>query len=776
MKSNVFTYLILALFAVAGAAYYFGFFNHTPMATEEKNELSTSQQSVEKKKEKSESPSKPQTPSSEVNEPKPIENTELKVPPAPEVLPSAKGHPFIACTSAELDRLQKAWKEEGLNHEAVKEAIESANSALSKEIEFPIRGGQHAQWYQCDRCQIALKTVENGHQCPKCGKIYTGSPYDDVIFLKKHHENLKRMISCAWAYAVTGDEKYAAYASKILLGYAERYLQYPLHAIDLKTPPNSSAGHIFAQTLDEAYCMALEIGPAYDLIWNSEALKESDHQAIEKNLILPLLQNLEKHRTKTSNWQTYHNAAMIVGGALLKDDAWVQKAIHDPENGFYFQIKEAISIEGMWHENSWGYHFYTMEAMTAIAETARRMGIDLWKEPALQKMYLLPVQYSMVNGSLPRFGDDVNSRVTKMPDQLEVAYHAFHAPELEPLLPQVPIFQTVMFGREVSAKKEEVFQGSHLFRGAGHAILRTLGEPSLSAALTFGPYGGFHGHFDKLSFVLYGYQQELGVDPGRAAAQAYRLPIHGNWYKATVGHNAIVVDGNSQQPVEGAVDFFESTPTDAVVMTHVDGAYEGVKMKRMLYLSPRYLVVMDEVVADRAHRIDWIYHNRGTGAKVLSESGEEESMEGGTLPQGYQGAEYMERLKKTKLDRPFQVRFSGGDVLLSLTSSGSAGTEVFKGDGVGASVEDRVPLVILSRQTDKTRFVTVFEPLKKGAQPLVREVSVKETESGCQIQIRREDGNDELNLDAANKVEIMREGKKVLSASPKSEEGTETKK
>ena len=37
--------------------------------------------------------------------------------------------------------------------------------------------------------------------------------------------------------------------------------------------------------------------------------------------------------------------------------------------------------------------------------------------------------------------------------------------------------------------------------------------------------------------------RELGVDPGRARSQAYRLPIHTGWYKATVGHNAVLVDG-----------------------------------------------------------------------------------------------------------------------------------------------------------------------------------------------------------------------------------------
>ena len=71
--------------------------------------------------------------------------------------------------------------------------------------------------------------------------------------------------------------------------------------------------------------------------------------------------------------------------------------------------------------------------------------------------------------------------------------------------------------------------------GAGHALLF---EGDCSLALTFGPFGGFHGHFDKLSFVWFGKGRELGVDPGRARSQAYRLRIHREWYRATLSHKS----------------------------------------------------------------------------------------------------------------------------------------------------------------------------------------------------------------------------------------------
>ena len=61
------------------------------------------------------------------------------------------------------------------------------------------------------------------------------------------------------------------------------------------------------------------------------------------------------------------------------------KAVADPENGFVFQMNTSVTEDGMWYENSWGYHFYTLSAMVQIAEWARHLDIDLWTNPTLAR-------------------------------------------------------------------------------------------------------------------------------------------------------------------------------------------------------------------------------------------------------------------------------------------------------------------------------------------------------------------------------------------------------
>jgi len=676
----------------------------------------------------------------------------------PEIsLPKPMKHPALAGTAEELARLQAAWKGAGPAHELVAGVVARADKLIGKPIAFPPRGGQHNQWYQCDGCQMALKTVDDTHhQCPKCGKVYTGEPYDDVVFAKQHGANLRGMTDAAWAWAVAGKKEHAEHAARVLLGYAERYRKYPYHTNNPKDTQGKSGGRLFEQTLNEASCLATQIGPAYDLIHDSGALGDQDHQAIRAGLILPMLENLAKHRAGKSNWQSWHNAAMVWGGALAGEAAWVQRAIADPENGFHFQMKASVTEDGMWYENSWGYHFYTLGALTATAEATRRLGLDLWKHPVLRKMFALPARYAMADGSLPRFGDDVNTSAAGSASLLECAYQATGDPALAGLLPAKANWESVMFGREPGTRERPKVEGSEVFKGAGHVILRTRGEAGLSAALTFGPYGGFHGHFDKLSFVFFGYGRELGVDPGRAASQAYRLPVHGNWYKATVGHNAVLVDGASQQPAEGRLEFFAAKEDCAAAVASCDAAYPGVKHRRLLCLTPGYLLVVDELTAEKPRRFDWIYHNRGSAARCAA------AAEDGRPGENFPGGEYLNGVKAGVTDQPFRIEFAGDEVTTWLTAAAGPGTGLRTGDGVGASMVDRVPLAVITRQGRAVRFAAVLEPVRKGGKPAVSEVRLEQPGEGLRVTVQNGGQAEVFSLGSDGKVSVTSGERRAL--------------
>jgi hypothetical protein len=671
------------------------------------------------------------------------------------VLPE-RAHPYLACTAEELARVRQAYRGQGEEHDVVAAFEKEAKQFIDQPLDFPPRGGQHNQWYQCDKCEIALKTVDSTHhQCPKCGHIYSGPPYDDVIFSHQHSRNLQQTRTAAWAYAISGDKRFADYAAKVLLGYAERYEQYPYHSNsssqDLKS---RSGGHIFEQTLNEAVCLSTEIGPAYDLIHNSDVLSASDHEKIRDGLLLPMLRNLDKNQTGKNNWQTWHNAGMIWGGTLVGDPAWVQKAIADPKNGFHFQMEVSVSKEGMWYENSWGYHFYTLQALVNIAETARRLDIDLWSNERLKAMFTLPIHYTMADGMLPRFGDDTGSSVKGVGRSFEPAYHAHKDPQILSLLASRPNFESILLGRRTDVTATPPALTSKLVEDAGHAILRTSGQAGLTAAMTFGPYGGFHGHYDKLSFVFYGFEKELAVDPGRARSQAYRLPIHTKWYKATISHNAVLVDGKSQQAATGKLLRFEQGAGYTTAAASCDQAYPGVQHTRWLVMTDAYLLVLDQLHSDAEHRFDWLYHNRGRQA--VCEAARDDVSPAGKFP----GGEYIQNARQGMTADAVRIRFEDPKVPMHLTMAAGQGTTVTVGDGVGGSVTDRVPLAMIGRTGRDAQFAAVLEPVAAGDEPRITGVRVVRAGDGMKVLVERRGATDTIEIHGDQDVSV------VLAANP----------
>ena len=651
-----------------------------------------------------------------------------------------KTRPFLACTADELTRLRETFKRGGDAAAPLIKLIQGAEAALRKPLVFPPRGGQHNQWYQCDKCQMALRTVdETHHQCPKCGTVYSGEPYDDVLFSKTHYANLRRALDASWAYAITGRAEFAADSRAVLLGYAERYSKYPYH--DNQRKAGNTGGHLNEQTLGEASMLAGSIAPAIDLLHDEAGLSPDDRNRINEGLLRPMMKNIAKHEAGKSNWQSWHNAALFAAGALLGDQKAMRLTIESPTQGFLNQMRVSVSDEGMWYENSWSYHAYTLQSLTLHAEFSRRCGVDLWKLTPLRKMFTLPMRYEMPDGSLPRFGDAVGASKGASQNDLECAYHAFKDPVLLPALSTTPTLLSAMYGRDTAARAKTAPLASEVFPGAGHAILRSRSGAGLAAAITFGPYGGFHGHFDKLSFVLFGHGRELGVDPGRAASQAYRLPIHTNWYKGSISHNVVLVNGKSQGPAEGRLLSFGANDDRAIAVAECDKAYAGVKHRRMLYVGPTYALVVDDVSASTQGTFEWVYHNRGKSVEVSPVKNVIKPADGdakfGAL-KGMTGQEYVNWTFEGTTAEPVRAVVQDGDFATTLTAAGGAETLVCAGDGVGASVEERVPLVLLRRTGKQAVFAVTIEPTKQG---LGTVTTIESVSQGDVIKVKVTAGN-----------------------------------
>jgi hypothetical protein len=84
---------------------------------------------------------------------------------------------------------------------------------------------------------------------------------------------------------------------------------------------------------------------------------------------------------------------------------------------------------------------------------------------------------------------------------------------------------------------------------SGNYIMRSGDDANArQVSFTIGPKGGNHGHFDDLSFELFGYGSPLIADPG---PYQYDTSAQRAWAISTPAHNTVSIDGANESDMEG---------------------------------------------------------------------------------------------------------------------------------------------------------------------------------------------------------------------------------
>ncbi|MCW8132735.1 MAG: heparinase II/III family protein, partial [Planctomycetota bacterium] len=466
-------------------------------------------------------------------------NGEIKVRMPPKA--AKDDHPCLLLTPKELEEAREAGKTKERAKEAYALLESKAEDALKLEIDFPDPKGPGAQ----------LK--DRGDE------------------LAKRHDKLSYSAgNLGMAYAFLGKEAYAKKAREILIGYAERYEQYPEH----QGVNRSDTSKVMAQRLSEAmWLVPLLIG--YDYIHPS--LSAEDRAKIETGLIRPCLKMIHRKDPKSiaaewdksragwraggppkpktthvvGNWTNFYNLATIMAGATLGDADLVDLAVYQTKENLLAGIGE----DGMWGEGTIGYQMFALQALTAVMEVAARQGVDLWGfDGARIKMpFDANFRFAYPDGSAPGINDSGRVTFSDWSGMVyDYAYLRYVDPRYARLVNACPrqfvISTGVYYPTRVYDKLEEpaeIAYPSTVFKDLGYAILRSGGTYAL---MDYGPHGGPHGHPDKLNLILFAAGDELGGEP---KMHRYEDPLHGAWTKATVAHNTMAVDERSQSACAG---------------------------------------------------------------------------------------------------------------------------------------------------------------------------------------------------------------------------------
>ena len=98
-------------------------------------------------------------------------------------------------------------------------------------------------------------------------------------------------------------------------------------------------------------------------------------------------------------------------------------------------------------------------------------------------------------------------------------------------------------------------------------------------------------------------EKEILPDLG---SPAYGVPDHKLWYKKTIAHNTVTVDGEDQLPSTGKLVKFENRKDGGYIEAVADSAYNSVMMRRCLDLSPSGLTDVYTCTSDSIHTYDYV--------------------------------------------------------------------------------------------------------------------------------------------------------------------------
>lgn len=564
------------------------------------------------------------------------------------------------------------------------------------------------------------------HACPVDGRVFAGEPYDSAWRWFVNHRLSVGAFELALLWRLDGDEEHRRRAAQILLGYAQRYGGYPVG-----TGRPQARGKATFQSLDEAVWL-IPLARAHDLL--RDALPAGQRRHIEQDLLRPAAAHVRRERLhRIHNIECWHNAALAAVGHGL-DDADLVAAARDGEFGFHRQLADGVGADGLWWEGSSSYHFYALWALVAHAMVSEVADPGLRQAGRLREMIRAPVDLAAPDGRLPATNDcwffsslagTVCHGVPPAAGFYEVAWAWYGDPAFAAVLARTYRTQprdgveALLYGADLPAAAAAPAARSLNLEPSGLVVLRTAAAPPEQGhlVLKYGPHGGGHGHPDKLALSLWAAGEPVSVDLG---TPGYGIGLNQTWYRQTVSHNTVVVDGRSQPEAEGRLRRFDdgSEAQFAVADAEVawaEGAYAGVQMRRTVLWREAYFLDLFRVRCAAPRQLDWVFRVRGRRAGAMA---------GAPHPEALVGDGYGHIAETCALEArsPLQLgwRWPGGGLDLYLPDADDAARIL--GTAPHNPSSERTDILLRRRQGQDALFVALFHPFR-GDDPSVRRVA-----------------------------------------------------
>lgn len=619
--------------------------------------------------------------------------------------------PNLLYTTAELQLMRERAEQHEWARAIRDRILQTADAWLQRDDDPPSGQGGWSHDYVCPEDGARLQFRESHphqHLCRSCGREWEGEKLDATWRSSMHGRFASGARDCALAYHFTGDERYGRRAAEILLWYARNYHTFPYG----RGP--AGRGRVHSQSLTEATWL---IGMFHTADLVDEVLSGGERREVEMNLVRAGTEHISQFTFGIHNIQCWHNACMAIAGYYLGDPDPVARA-EEGSIGFHQQIEQGILEDGMWYERSMGYHYYTLNALIAHIEAARRNGNPLHEDDRIRGMFLVPLLLAQPNLVPPSLNDQGYTRGPINTDTLEVAVGWYADDDAQRALRELyenrggtrSHIRALQYGEDLPETAEYQPPGSSDLPGVGLAVLREgSGDAAVAAMLEYGEHGGGHGHPDKLQLILYGLGQTLMPDPGTTG---YGVPLHREWYKTTPAHNTVTIGSNSQRATTGELLDFQSGDDWSSAAARSTGAYPGWELERRVLLTDGVLVDEFDLRGEEPDTLDWFA--RAPGELQLSLQTAPVTEEAPNATYGY-----IQQMRGAVSGGPWEAWWNvdeqGGR--LHLTFEGAAETEAVACLAPGLPGDDPWHTLRVRRTAAETTFRVVYQMLAPGREP-----------------------------------------------------------
>ncbi len=397
------------------------------------------------------------------------------------------------------------------------------------------------------------------------------------------------IMSCAYLYAITGEEEYAGKVHEFFRRFNDREIGYPVRKKGC-SQSYVQEGHFFQH-------LAL----AYDMTYNSALWTEQDRQGVEETFRI-YMEILDRHIDSghISNWTLSELTGAVYCAMALQDFERMERFLEGP-SGSFEQLSHGAFSDGWWYECSIGYNIWVSSMFIHTAHALLPFGINILhrqfplsygkevdsaygcgskeirhgmyneKWGGIQKSYVCikdlfdaVIPFLDYRGVMAGVNDSDEKKISGVHfgSTFDLAYTHYQDPAY---ISVIRLFDRVdpIFGHASLPEADAVMGTENAYSdNMGIMVLRSRKEgrgprEQIQAMLRYGSHGFAHGHFDRtelLSVMRYGrsfYNPE-------SVWWGYGHFMYKFYVQNSNTKNMVVVDGKLQIPADAQRILFHS--------------------------------------------------------------------------------------------------------------------------------------------------------------------------------------------------------------------------